>query len=240
MNQVAIYDQSQKIIRIALTVISSISAVLMPQISNLFAKIIEKIYNYMLQSSKYIWLLAFGMFFGINSISNNFVPWFYGNEYISIINIFWISGFLFIIVGGANLFATQYLIPIGKQNLYTVALIVASIVNLFLNLLLIPLIGMYGAALGSIIAEMVGLSLEIYYVKKYINIKQLFEQIWKPFFCGICMFVIVYPLSNIFMPSITNTFILIVIGMSIYISGILIFNYSDLRNLMKNKIHFHR
>ncbi len=238
MDEVAIYDQSQKIVRIALTVISSISAVLMPQISNLFAKKDdEKINQYMLTSSKYIWIFAFGMLFGLNAISNNFVPWFYGKEYLSIINIFWISALLFVIVGGANLVATQYLIPIGKQRLYTIALIISSIVNLIFNVILIPHIGMYGAAIGSVIAEFVGVSLEMYFANCYFNIRILFQGFWKPILCGIVMFLVIYPLSFKLSASILNTVFLILFGATIYMGGIIILNYSDLKSILKNKFH---
>lgn len=237
MDEVAIYDQSQKIIRIALTIISSISAVLMPQISNLFAKNDnDSIVQYMKKSSKYIWTFSFGMLFGINAISNNFVTWFYGEEYLSIINVFLISSLLFVIVGGANLVATQYLIPIGEQRLYTFALVISSIVNLVLNIALIPSIGMYGAAIASIFAELVGLLIEIYFANRTFKVRILFQEIWKPILCGILMFIVVYPLSLRFSPTIVNTTLLILLGSVIYLISIVMLKYLDLKSLLKFKL----
>lgn len=59
-------------------------------------------------------------------------------------------------IGGiSNCLGSQYYTPCGRGKDSTNYLILGSIVNLILNILLIPHFGVEGAAIASVIAEMV-------------------------------------------------------------------------------------
>ena len=48
------------------------------------------------------------------SVSDRFIPLFFGYEYISVIPLLKISSVLIIIIGLGNVFGTQYMIAVGK------------------------------------------------------------------------------------------------------------------------------
>ena len=82
MSEVGYYEQSQKIVKILLAVITSISLVMMPRIaSNYKDGNIKKIKEYMNSTFKFIFFLSFPLMFGIMAVSNNFVPLFFGKGY---------------------------------------------------------------------------------------------------------------------------------------------------------------
>ena len=82
MNEVGYYEQSQKIVKILLAVITSISLVMMPRIASSFKEgNIKKIKEYMYSTFRFIFLLSFPLMFGIIAVSNNFVPIFFGKGY---------------------------------------------------------------------------------------------------------------------------------------------------------------
>ena len=76
------YEQSQKVIRVLLTIVTSLGTVMIPRMANMFANgEKEKINYYMKKSFSFVFLLSFPMIFGIISISEAFVPIFFGSGY---------------------------------------------------------------------------------------------------------------------------------------------------------------
>ena len=62
---------------------------------------------------------------------------------------------LIIIVGTSNCLGSQYYTPSGQRKRSAKVIVLGAVVNLVLNLLLIPWIGAYGATAASVIAECV-------------------------------------------------------------------------------------
>ena len=137
INEVGYYEQSQKIVKICLTIVTSLGTVMIPRIANIFSngnheEIKEKIY----QNFKFVFFLSLPISFGIIGISNNFVPWFYGAGFEKVSTLLKIFSILAIIIGLANVIGVQYLIPTKRQNKYTISVICGAISNVILNFLL--------------------------------------------------------------------------------------------------------
>ena len=76
------YEQSQKVIRLMLTVVTSLGTVMIPRMANMFANGEKKEINYyMKRSFCFTFMLSFPMMFGIISISKAFTPIFFGPGY---------------------------------------------------------------------------------------------------------------------------------------------------------------
>ena len=74
-SEVGYYEQSQKIIKMLLTVVTSLGTVMVPRIANTFINgDTKKIQEYMKRAFNFVFLIAFPMMFGVLAISNNFVP----------------------------------------------------------------------------------------------------------------------------------------------------------------------
>jgi len=70
-----------------------------------------------------------------------------------------------VIIGFSNLLGIQVLIPLGKEIVVTISEIAGAVVNLIINLLLIPGLGALGAAIGTLVAEVIVLVVQSIYVK---------------------------------------------------------------------------
>lgn len=73
-----------------------------------------------------------------------------------------------VIIGFSNLIGIQILIPLGKEMVVTFSEIAGAVVNLIVNLLLIPGLGALGAAIGTIIAESVVLLVQSLFAKEIV------------------------------------------------------------------------
>ena len=69
-SETGFYEQSQKIIRVLLTVVTSLGTVMVPRMANMFANgEKEKITQYMKKSFNFTYLLSFPIIFGLIAIS---------------------------------------------------------------------------------------------------------------------------------------------------------------------------
>ena len=216
--EVGIYEQGQKIIRLAVAFISAISGVMMPRIANMIAlKKVDEMKKVFEISSLLIWTLSFGLTFGILGVAHDFVPWFFGDEYLPVITVLMIGSWMIIPIAAANLFAVQYLIPINQQNKYTFSVIISAIFNVILNVILIPRYSYIGATISTVLAEFTGALIQIYFVRKDLNLKRIFAPTPKLLLSGFTMYLSVNLISTYFPSTVTNTIIEIVIAGSMYI-----------------------
>ena len=217
MSEVGFYEQSQKIVKLSLTLLTSLGTVMLPKIASINSKNdMEKIKKYIYGSFRFSWLLASPICFGLIGISSNIVPWFYGQGFEKVSLLICVFCPMTIFISLANVIGNQYLIPMKKQNKYTVAVIISAIVNIIGNLFLIPKFLSVGAAISSAFSELVGLFIELFMIRKEFEIKKILKMGLKYVMCSIIMVIIVKWLSLYLKPMFLNTMILTVIGLVIY------------------------
>lgn len=228
------YEQSEKIVKMAMTIITCIGTVMIPRNSHEIASgNTEKVKENIYLSARIVWLIAIPLSLGFVAIANNFVPWFYGDGYQPCVNIISILSFLIIIIGFSNVFGIQYLLPYGKDNKYTIAIVVGAITNLIFNLIFIPLWWSMGAAIASLIGEFMVTLVMMLMIRKEISFKKIILSSWRYCLSGLIMFGITYYVGTLFPSSIGYTICLIVIGMAIYGLCLLIFRDSLILGTIK-------
>lgn len=220
--EVAYYEQGQKIVKIVLTLITSLSTVMMPRIANLFKQNeLEKISSYIYKSFRFVCLLAFPMMFGLMAISCNIVPWFFGPGYEKVVPNMIIISPIVVFISLSSILGTQYLLPLRRQKQYTLSVLIGCIVNCTLNLLLIPRFLSLGAAVATIFAEGSVTFAHIIFTRKDFDYKAVFKDNTKYFIFSLMMFVIIYPLARFLSASILNTLICVITGVSFYMMCLL-------------------
>lgn len=187
------YEQGHKVIRLLLTVVNSLGIVMIPRMANAFANNDKKqIKAYMKMSFNFTFFLSFPIMLGIASISNSFVPVFFGPGYEKVNTIIYILSPMVLLMGLANVLGTQYLLPLKKQKEYTFSVTIGTIVNFILNYILITLYQSVGAAIATVLSQLVVDALQYNHVKKEITIRQLIQLCWKYVFASIVMFVLCF------------------------------------------------
>ena len=229
------YEQSQKIIRVLLTVVTSLGTVMVPRMASMYANgEKEKINEYMDKSFNFTYLLSFPIMFGLIAISKDFVPWFFGPGYTKVITLMTIIVPIILLMGVANIIGTQYLIPTKRQKEFTISVTVGIFVNFILNYIMINLWKSIGACIATVISQLVVDLIQILYIRKEVNLKAVFRLSYKYFFAGIVMFACCM-LIQAMISGFICVVIQIVVGVIIYF-GILILFKDEFMYLLISKV----
>ncbi len=216
--EVAYYEQGQKIVKIAMALVTSLGTVMMPRIANLFKQNqLDQVREHLLKSFRFVFFLSFPMMFGLMAISCNLVPWFFGSGYDKVIPNMMVISPILVIIALSNIMGTQYLLPIGRQKEYTLSVIVGCFVNFSVNLLLIPRFLSIGAAIATVIAESSVTGVQIYCIRKEFDFRRIIKSNLHYIISSFFMFAFTNFLARNLRPSIVSTFICIMVGVSIYL-----------------------
>ena len=159
---------------------------------------------------------------GLIAITPNMVPWFYGEGFEAVIPLLIVTSPIILAIGLNNVTGVQYLIQTGKQNIFTISVTVGAVINVIFNFVLIKIIGTVGASISSVLAEVIILFVQLYYLKEEITIKDVIEDSFKYIISGIIMAIIVYGISLKMNIGIISTLIQIIIGGIIYVLVLII------------------
>ena len=215
------YEQALKISRIALTVVTSLGAVMIPRIGYLFEKHDnDLVRQYMYRSYRFVGFIGIPMGLGLLAISPNFVPWFFGKGFEGVIPLIGVLGFLLLSIGINNVTGIQYLIPTKRQNTFTKTVLIGACVNLIANICLIPSLGAIGAAIASVLAETIIAITQLWIVRKEISSLAIIKQSLKYIISGFIMFFTLLLINKYLQPSIMNTLVLISSGCFVYFSSL--------------------
>ncbi len=176
------YEQAEKIVKMALTVVTALGTVTIPRISRTFKEgNIEEVKRYVYRSYRYVWLTAIPMTCGLIVVASIFVPIFFGAGYEKCALLIPILGALTILIGLSNVSGMQYFVPTGKQNVLTFTVVVGAVVNIALNAALIPFYASMGAAIATLVAEFSVTLTGLIYIKrkKLFELKPIFTCCWK-------------------------------------------------------------
>lgn len=174
--KVGIYNAALKIRNIVLSISTSITAVIIPRMA-LYAqdRNKEKIINLGLQSLTASFLLAIPLVAYIMIEAKDVLLFIAGSQYVEAQSTLIILLICVVLLVLTNLLGNQIMIPQGKDGCFTKIIFNAMIINLLLNLLLIPKYGSTGAAIGTLMAETSNV------VAMIICEKEEFDSIWSRF-----------------------------------------------------------
>lgn len=211
------YEQAHKIELIIITIVTSLGTVTMPRMTYLYKnKLYDDIEKIMSITFKFIICISFPMMFGLIMIAPNMIPWFLGEGYDKCIVLLQIFSLLVVIVGLNNTIGKQCLMATGRLKYYNKGVICGAIVNLCVNLLLIPKFDSIGAAIGSVIAEFVILIYFLYYSREYFRITDYTKLIGKYLISSVVMSVVVYMFGKVYIATTIGIIIQIITGIITY------------------------
>lgn len=217
MSTVGIYEQSQKVIKMALTIITALSPVLSVRIASLYAENKPKeIRTTMKGSFDFTWAFATPIAFGIAGIASDLVPWFMGDEFLDAILIMQVGTLLVFFISIGSAIGQQYLVPTKKQKSYTLSVLLGAGTNLIGNFILIPISGALGAIIASILAEFVVSLTQMFAVRSVISFKEMLAPAKKTLPAGVIMLAVILGLSALLPSSIVTTLIEVVVGAVVY------------------------
>ena len=187
----ALYDYADKIIKIPLSIIAAVETVMLPRLSYINATGDEdKLKNTIGKSIIIVGLISMGAAFGIASISKTFVSLWYGLDYQYCSDLIQLLAPVVFIISFGDIIRSQYLIPKSKDTEYTISVVLGAFVNLCVNLLLIPKMGIKGAIVSTIIAEFLICTIQLWFTRHKLPIvRYLVEMIPFTIIGGVMLWV---------------------------------------------------
>lgn len=221
--QVGFYTQAQKIVKIVLTIVTSLGTVMLPAMSAAFAnnqkdKIVESI----CVAFRFIFLLASALTFGLLAISQRFVPIFFGKGYDLVTPLMTVISPILVIIGISNVIGKQYLLPTMQQRAYTISIVAGAGTNLAMNAILIQPFGAIGASIATVVAELVVTMVQIWFVKEQLPVKKCLKPLARYWLFGFVMFIVVKLCDSLLPAGILGLAGMILIGIAIYAVELLV------------------
>ena len=224
--EVGYYENAEKIINIPMTLITALGTVMLPRMSYYVAsgkkdeeqKCIDKTLMFT------VWL-SVAMSFGIMGIADVFVPFFLGEAfYKSIIIVITLAPTMIFISWGSSV-CSQMLIPRQRDKSYITVVMSGAVVNLVLNSILIPKSSSFGAAIATLVTEIIVFIGYTFYAKDLFRWKEYLKWLVIYASCGLVMYACITSITFNIASSIIVILIRIGLGAGIYIltTGIVTF-----------------
>ena len=216
---------------------SSLNMVLGSRLSFLFAeKKYDEIKEKIADSTNYILFMGIGICFGMIGVAKRFVPVFLGAGYDRVVTMLILMSPIVIIIGISNCLGSQYYTPAGYRKLSARYIITGAVVNLLLNLVLIPKFWGYGAIVASLIAEGV---ITILYLKNcngYLRVSTIIKDGWKKLIAGLIMLIVIKVLDVIISSDIAALFVEVAVGFTVYLTVVTLLRDNFMTDLVMGKI----
>lgn len=225
-SEVGYYEQANKIVRMLLTVITSLGTVMLPRIASTYAKGEEdKVNEYMKESFDLVFMLAFPLIFGVISASDAFVPFFFGDGYEKVAVLMKVISPIVLLVGLGSEIGIQYLLPTKRQKEYSTSVILGAVINVIMNSLLIPKFGAIGASIGTVFSETAVSGSQIYFTRKNFDYKKIIKSTKNYIIASLVMFVCLLITRHFITSNVASVFAQFVVGVLVY--GIMLIILKD-------------
>lgn len=169
--EVGYYNAAYRIRDVMVSIITSLGVVLLPRLSFYIENNMQDKFNDMVsKSTQFIFILSFPLVVFCILFAKQAVLILAGSSYYGSILPLQILSIIIFIVGLSNLTGIQMLIPLKKEKYLCYSVVIAAIVNMVLNLFLIPKCGAVGAAISVAIAEVIILVYQIYILRSFSKI----------------------------------------------------------------------
>lgn len=229
--QAGYYDIAQQLVRVGLIISGTLSTVMLPKISNLVSnKRYDEVKLNIGNALEFVITISFPLIFGLLSINQEFIKWFFGNEYLGVSSIISILSVILFIIPIGNVLGIQLMIPLGKEMLVSLSPIAGAITNLVLNIYLIPKYLANGAAVATLFSELIGTGLTCFFMRKWFNIFLIMNESKKSLCASLIMYLILKYLNIKIELIPLLLFVKILIGIITYI--LLMFILKD-KNIIK-------
>ncbi len=214
---VGYYENAEKIINVPVAIFTALGTVMLPRISAMVADSNDDgVSRYRDIAVKVVIYFSGASTFGIIAISNSLSICMWGNGFeVSGVIMSYLAATL-IFLGVGNVIRTQILIPYHYDRIYVISVILGAVINVFVNLLLIPRYGGVGAAIGTICAELIVCIFQLICIRNEIPVKSYLCHTLISCIAGFIMLCVVLRIPNA-SPTVISIMIRVLIGGFVYL-----------------------
>lgn len=220
---VGYYSSGLKINKMLLSLVTSLGAVLLPRLSYYIANNMKDDFNRLLKRSfEVIWILCLPIVAALMLLSKEIIVLFAGNQYLPASICIIITAPVILFIGLTNIFGIQILYPLGRDKEVVYSVTAGAILAFLLNLLLIPYFAHVGAAIATLISELIVLIIQIIVISKEYRILMPFHTIFKYIVATILLTILIIIIKLIITTFWLRLTIAIPIGILLYFVTLLI------------------
>lgn len=191
--EVGLYTVAVKVKWILLSGVNAISAVLLPRLSYYLSENKEEEYHGALKKSvSVICMIAIPLTVYFLMEAKDSILLLGGDDYLGAVRCMQIVMPILLISGFSNITGNQVLIPLGKDACFMRAVAVGAVIDLLLNAALMPKYGCVGAAIATLLAELVQMSIQLFYARKYILKNIRYSTVMKSFLACVPGSIIIF------------------------------------------------
>lgn len=189
--EVGLYSTSVKIYNIVNTVVASVAWVVMPQLSSNFARRNYQEVNRLLKYSlNFIIVLGLPCLAGLNVICKPLIYVAAGEEYLGASTALHILTVALLCSFISGWIGNMMMLPAGREKVCLGSSIVSALLNVALNLILIPRWGMNAAAFTTAVSQFAGIWIQCPFIDKKIKIEGFKEMIKAPLIGSVSIVII--------------------------------------------------
>ena len=187
-----LYENAEKVLNIPISFITALGTIMLPHMST---KNNENKTSKMMYSFSLSFCIILPMMFGIFAVGRDFATIFFGKDFMESGTILMVLAPTILASILTNVIRTNYLIPQKKDNIYVSSTILGAIINLISNLLFIPIYGVYGACIGTLLAEFGVMTYQLIKVRKELPLKEILKNLFSYFIKGILLYILLVGIS---------------------------------------------
>ena len=159
---------------------------------------------------------------GLMGVSHSFAIFFFGKPYAPVGNLMFLQSLMIIFISYANALGTQYLLASRRNKAYTISAFVGLGVNLISNFTLIPLFGVVGAIIATVLTEVAVTSFQIWSLRDVFTIKELTFGLPKYVLAGLLTFGLVNVLDRFLADNLISYAVIGLSGGLLYLLGLIV------------------
>lgn len=165
MSESGYYEQSVKIVHTLLMLITSFGVVMLSNNTQKLQESQNELKRTVAEAMEFIFFIAIPIVFGCIAVADEIVLLLLGSSFLPAVNIIRVLSLTILFIAATNVLGVQYLLVLKKQKEYTISVLAGAVVNLVLNCIFITKWNAIGAAVASVIAELVVLIVQSFFVK---------------------------------------------------------------------------
>lgn len=193
---VGYYAMANKLVRFVVILITTLGTVLLPRLSYLINNDKDQYLIYIKKSLNYFLIISFPFSILFFTLAKDFTLLMGGVAFVPSILTMKILSPIIVIVSIAYFIGYLVLYPQGKENIYTIAVILSAVLSVVANFFLIPIMGHIGAAIVAVLSELLGVIIMIaLYYKELSKLKLLNVSLFYYIISSALMFLIISLIS---------------------------------------------
>lgn len=222
--QVGYYSAGIKITHVAITVITSIGAVLLPRCSTLVSKNDMESFSQIIHKSiNTTMAISLPLIVGLLVLAVPITELFCGHEFMPSIPVLYLNAPIIIFMTLSNLMVVQILYPLDKVRISVIGVSAGALINIILNLLFVPKLGATGAALSVFFAEIAVFIMLLILGKAFYPFKLSAFVYPKYFFAALIMGLAVYCVTFISHSYLFQVLLGFIVGLITYALLLIVF-----------------